>query len=110
MTDVVLAGARENIAADTIEEFYKSPSSGDGTVITAFSAVNNSGANASYKAYIYSAAGTAVNPVIPIKIVVRNRFDVGPSITNQLIPNGGTLRLESSAAGAITFTISGVEL
>ena len=52
----------------------------------------------------------AVDPIIPLKIVVRNRFDIAPSITNQLIPNGGTLRMEASSIGAITFRVSGVEL
>lgn len=110
MTDTVLVDSKENGVANGIEQFYQSPTSGDGTIITAFSAINNSGVNASYKAYIYDSSGASVNPVIPIKIVVRNRFDVGPSITNQLIPNGGSLRMESSAAGAITFRVSGVEL
>jgi len=108
MADVVIVNSKENVVANTIEQVYLSPNSGNGTIITAFSAINNSGVNASYKAYIYDAGGAAVNPTIPIKIVVRNRFDVGPSITNQLIPNGGTLRVESSAAGSITFLLSGI--
>ena len=110
MTDVVIVNSKTNGVANGIEQFYGSPTSGNGTIITAFSAINNSGINASYKAYIYDSTGAAVDPVIPLKIVVRNRFDVGPSITNQLIPNGGSLRMESSAVGAITFRVSGVAL
>ena len=110
MTDIVLVNSQTNGAPNAIEQLYQSPNSGNGTIITAFSAINNSGVNASYKAYIYDSTGAAVDPVIPIKIVVRNRFDIAPSITNQLIPNGGSLRTESSAAGAITFRVSGVEL
>lgn len=110
MTDVVLVNSAKNTTANTIEVFYTSPSSSDGTLITAFSAVNNSGVNASYKAYIYDSSGTALSPIIPTKIVVRNRFDTAPSITNHLIPNGGTLRMESSAANSITFRVSGVVL
>ncbi len=110
MVDIVLVDSKENGVADGIEQFYQSPNGGSGTIITAFSAINNSGVNASYKAYIYDSTGAAISAVIPIKIVVRNRFDVAPSITNQLIPNGGSLRMESSAAGSITFRVSGVEL
>mgnify|MGYP003630812029 CR=1 FL=1 len=110
MADAVLVDSKLSTGINTIEVFYTSPSSGDGTTITAFSAINNSGVNASYKAYIYNSSGVAVGPVIPTKIVVRNRFDIGPSITNQLIPNGGTLRMESSAISSITFRVSGVEL
>ena len=110
MADIVLVASVTNGAADSIEQLYGSPTGGDGTIITAFSAINNSGVNASYKAYIYDSTGAAVDAVIPVKIVVRNRFDVGASITNQLIPAGGSLRTESSAADSITFRVSGVEL
>lgn len=110
MTDIVLVDSKSNGAPNGVEQFYQSPTGGNGTIITAFSAINNSGVNASYRAYIYDSTGSAVDPVIPTKIVVRNRFDVGPSITNQLIPNGGSLRMESSAAGSISFRVSGVEL
>lgn len=110
MADAVLVPGVENVAADEIETLYTSPSTGSGTIITAFSAVNNSGVNASYEGYVYNKAGTAVNQIIPTKIVVRNRFDVGASITNHLIEAGGTFRASSSAAGSITFHISGVEL
>ena len=110
MTDIVLVASQTNGAPNAIEQFYQSPTGGNGTLITAFSAINNSGVNASYKAYIYDSTGAAVEPVIPTKIVVRNRFDIAPSITNQLIPNGGSLRMESSAADSITFRVSGVQL
>lgn len=110
MTDAVLVDSVENEAANVIEQLYKSPIEGNGTIITAFSAINNSGVNASYQGYIFNSDGDVVKQVIPIKIVVRNRFDVGPSITNQFIEAGGTLRASTSAAGGITFRVSGVEL
>ena len=108
--DIVLVGSEQSAAANTIESFYQSPSSSDGTIITAWAATNSSGVNASYKAYIYDSSGSLKEPIIPLKIVVRNRFDLGPTATNQLIPNGGTLRMESSAIGSITFRVSGVVL
>ena len=110
MTDIVLVNSTTNAAANSVESFYTSPTSSDGTLITAFSAINNSGVNASYSAYLYDSSGGLINAVIPSKIVVRNRFDIGPSITNQLIEPGGSLRMESSAIGAITFRVSGVVL
>ena len=110
MADIVLVNSVENAVADTIETLYTSPASSDGTIITAFSAVNNSGVNASYIAYLYDSVGGLISAVIPLKVVVRNRFDVGPTITNQLIAPGGSLRVESSAAGSITFRVSGVVL
>ena len=110
MTDIVLVPSAQNAAANAIETFYTSPSSSDGTLITAFSATNSSGVNASYEAFIFDSSGTVLEPIIPLKIVVRNRFDVGPTITNQLIPNGGSLRMRSSAANSVTFRVSGVVL
>lgn len=110
MTDVVLVNSRQNAGANAIESFYTSPSSSDGTLITAFSAINNSGVNASYSAYLYDSSGGLIERVIPTKIVVRNRFDIAPSITNQLIEPGGSLRMQTSAIGGITFRVSGVVL
>lgn len=110
MTDIVLVPSSQNATADTIETFYTSPSSSDGTLITAFSASNNSGANAWYEAYIYDSSGAAVGAVIPTKIVIRDKSDLGAAITNQLIPNGGSLRMKTSLAGAIDFRVSGVVL
>lgn len=110
MADAALVPGVENQAANTIEILYTSPVAGNGSIITAYSAVNNSGVNASYSGYVYNKAGTTVKQIIPIKIVVRNKFDVGASITNHFIEPGGTFRTSTSAAGGITFHVSGVEL
>lgn len=110
MADIVLVPSASNSAADTVEVFYTSPTSSDGTLITAFSASNNSGANAWYEAYIYDSSEDSPAAVIPTKIVVRDKSDLGAAITNQLIPNGGSLRMKTSAAGAIDFRVSGVVL
>lgn len=110
MTDIVLVPSASNSASDTVEVFYTSPTSSDGTLITAFSASNNSGANAWYEAYIYDSSEESTAAIIPTKIVVRDKSDLGAAITNQLIPNGGSLRMKTSAAGAIDFRVSGVVL
>ena len=96
-------------SADTITTLYTSPSEGDGTVIRSFTVSNNSAASASYKAYIYDSAGAAVGAIVPMKIVVKDKFDSAPSAVNQTIPAGGTLRAENSTASALNFYMSGLE-
>ena len=106
-TNVVLVNSEKNISANNIEHFYTSPG---GTLITAFTATNNTDANQSYKAYIYAASGIALEAVTPRKIIIRDKFDSGSGIVNHLIPSGGSLRIESSAASSIVFRVSGKEL
>jgi hypothetical protein len=110
MAESVLINNSKIASVDTITELYTSPSSGAGTIITAFTVANSSTASASYKAYIYDSTGNAVEPVIPLKVVVRDRFDPGRSIVNQIVPPSGTIRAENSAANALNFYASGIEL
>ncbi len=109
MTDRILVNNAKSSSADTVEPFFTSDTNGDGTIITAFSAINSTNVNASYIAYIYDASSTtdSKNPAIPLTKVVRKRFDLGASIVNQVIPAGGTLRMESSTANSISFRVSG---
>ena len=107
MAVTTLVNSRQNAVADTIESFYTSPS---GTVITAFTATNNTDSNKTYKAYIYDVSGTELEAIIPLKIVIRSKTDLGSPIINQFIPQGGTLRIESSEADSISFRVSGREL
>lgn len=78
-------------------------------VIDSFTASNTSGVNASYKAYIKSSTGV-LSPQIPFKIVVWGENDLGIGIVNQVIPNGGSLHIESSSVNSIYFTVSGREI
>jgi hypothetical protein len=110
MTDTVLVNSAQNASANAIQIFYTSPTGQGGTLINAFTASNNTDSNKTYKAYIYDASATALTAIIPQKIVVRDRFDLGPSIVGQLIPAGGTLRMESSAAASVAFRVTGSEL
>tara|TARA_R110000796_G_scaffold35255_5_gene90751 strand:+ start:278 stop:610 length:333 start_codon:yes stop_codon:yes gene_type:complete len=110
VAEVILVNSAQNASPNAIQPFYTSPTGAGGTRITAFTATNNTGSNKTYKAYIYDASGTALTAVIPQKIIVRNRFDLGPSIVGQLIPAGGTLRMESSDAASIAFRVTGNEL
>ena len=94
---------------DVITQLYLSPASGAGTIVTAFTATNDSGASASYKAYIYNSSGSVVNTVIPMTIIVKDRFHSGPSIVNQVVPAGGTIRAENSTGDALNFYATGRE-
>jgi len=91
--------------ADTIQTVYTAPAT-TSVAIVSFTAANNSAVNASYKAYIVSNGGV-VQPQVPFKIVVWGENDLGIGIVGQTIPQGGQLRVESSAIDSIYFTATG---
>lgn len=109
MTEKTLIANKTIATADTITTLYTSKASGLGTVIRALTVSNNSLTSASYKAYIFSAAGAIEGAICPLKIIVRDRFDSAASAVNQVIPPGGTLRAENSTADALSFYMSGLE-
>ena len=96
-----------NSLADEPEVVYTSPSAGAGTLISAFTAVNNSTSNKSYKAYIVGKDETVENPQLPFRIVIWADIDLGTGIDGQTIPPGGSLYVEASAADSVYFTLSG---
>ena len=110
MADAVLVNSVQNTLNNTIQSFYTSPATAGGTLITAFTATNDNGSNASYKAYIFDATGVTKLAVIPQTIVVRKKASLGSPIVNQFIPPGGSLRMESSTALELVFRVSGKEL
>jgi hypothetical protein len=110
MADTVLVNSAQNTLADTIQDFYTSPAQGAGTRVSAFTASNNTESSKTYKGYIYDSSGAALSAVIPQKIIVPDRFDLGPSIVGQVIPAGGSLRMESSDAASIAYRVTGNEL
>lgn len=113
MAKVTMFSGVQNSQPDVVEKLYDSPESssgGKGTEILAFSATNSEEASASYKVYIYDAGGDPVKAIVPQKIVVRDRFDLGASSIGQIIPPGGSLRVESSTAESIAFFGTGNEL
>ena len=95
-------------AVDTPQSLYTAPV-GQDVVIEAFTASNTSTVNASYKVYIVSALG-AEQPQIPFKVVVWGENDLGIGIVNQIIPAGGSLKVECSALASIYFTVTGREI
>lgn len=108
MATLQIASNYSNSIANTIETVYTSPTKAS-TVIESFTAANNSGVNASYKAYIVSSDGIE-QPLRPFKVVVWGEIDLGIGIVNQAIPAGGTLKVESSAINSIYFTVTGREV
>ncbi len=108
MSNTVLVNSLTNTLANTIETIYTAPP--NGTIITSWTATNNTGSNRIYKAYIFGLDGLPLQAIIPLKIIIRDRFDLGSGITNQFVPGGGTIRVESDLADSIVFRISGNEL
>jgi hypothetical protein len=94
-----------NTIVDSVQTAFTATATKD-VVIESFTAANNSTVNASYKAYIVSALEKEF-PQRPFKIVVWGENDLGIGIVNQVIPKGGSLRVESSAIDSIYFTVTG---
>ena len=109
MAEATLIFNQKSAVADTVETFYTSPPGGLGTRITAFTATNNTVSSKTYKAYIYNSAGALVSAIIGQTIVVPDKSDFGAPIVNQLMPAGGTIRVESSDADSLNFYASGIE-
>ena len=94
----------QSLAANTIETMFTASAD---TLITAFTATNNTGVNRSYKAYIYdSSSSPGANS--PIKFVTALKgFDLAPAIVGHIVPKDGTIRVESSAASSLIFRATG---
>ena len=107
---ILLVDNRSNQVANTTNVFYTDDGEGQGTVIDSFTASNPdtlAGVSASYKAYIVSQTGDESIPQKPFQVVVWGEIDLGLGLVNQLIPPGGTLRMEASDTNRIYFTVSG---
>ena len=110
MAENILIFNDKNTAVDTVEKFYDAVPAGNGTRINAFTASNAVTSSVDYRAYIYDSSGSVVSAIIPQTTVVRDKSDLGPAIVGQLIPPGGSLRMESSQIGGILFYATGDEL
>ena len=93
---------------DAPQALYTAPA-GQDVVIEFFTASKTSTVNASYKAYIVSSLG-AEQPLIPFKVVVWGENDLGIGVIDQIVPAGGSLRVECSALDSIYFTVTGREI
>ena len=106
-TPTLLILNEANSLSSTIQTLFVAPLTGNGILIDAFTAANNSDINASYMAYISAPTGDIENPQRPDQIVVHGEQDLGGGLTNQLIPPGGRLSMETTAADSIYFTVTG---
>ena len=106
-TSTLLVNKGVNTLADTPQSIYTSPPNGNGTIINAFTAANNSTSNKSYKAYIVGKEETAENPQLPFRIVIWADIDLGTGIDGQTIPPGGSLYVECNEPNSVYFTLSG---
>lgn len=87
---------------DTWETFYTAP---EATTVTAFTATNIAGNNASFKVAIVT---SLVREIINHQIIVTNRSYPGWELVNQEIPRGAALQFQTSEVGGIHFYVSGV--
>lgn len=108
MTTLQISDNFSNTIADTVQTIYTAPAA-QNVSIESFTAANNSIVNASYKAYIISPLNKEF-PQRPFKVVVWGEVDLGIGIVNQVIPAGGSLKVESSAIDSIYFTVTGREI
>lgn len=108
MATLQIVNNATNTAADTVQTIFTAPAK-QSLIIEAFTAANTSKVNASYKAYIKSLVGEQ-QPQIPFNVVVWGENDLGIGMVNQIIPAGGSLRVESSAINSIYFTVTGREI
>ena len=95
--------------ADTIEEVYKSPTGGSGSVVTAFTATNATVQNRIHSVYIFGADGVLTKKLISDERLIRNKSSFGGEIVNQALDPGETIRVESDLADSISWNISGKE-
>ena len=109
MADIPIIINQTIAAVDSIATLYSSPDTGSGTLITAFTATNCTTTGVSYLAYIVSSSGSADCSIIPFTIVGRDKFHSGPSMVNETVPPGGTIRVENSAANGLNFYATGRE-
>ena len=95
--------------ANTVEEVYKSPLEGTGSVVTAFTATNATIQNRLHSAYIFGTDGVLTKKLISDERLIRNKSSFGGEIVNQALKPGETIRVESDLANSVSWNISGKE-
>ena len=103
-TDSVLVNGITATAANTLEVIFTATSD---TLIKAVTASNPTNVNASYVMNIVPSDEDITKPEIPFRVVVRLKSDLAAEVIGQVIPIGGTLRIETSAANSIAFRVTG---
>ncbi len=103
-TDSVLVNGLTATLANNLEIIFTATSD---TLIKAVTASNPTNVNASYVMNIVPSSGDITKPEIPFRVVVRLKSDLAAEVIGQVIPTGGTLRIETSAANSIAFRVTG---
>jgi hypothetical protein len=103
-TDSVLVNGITATLANNLEIIFTATSD---TLIKAVTASNPTNINASYVMNIVPSDGDITKPEIPFRVVVRLKSDLAAEVVGQVIPTGGTLRIETSAADSIAFRVTG---
>ena len=80
-----LVSSQKAAAADTPQVFYTSPSNALGTIITNFTASNDTSATRTYKAYIVASGGSATVPLVPKRAIVTDRTDISPEMAGSTL-------------------------
>jgi hypothetical protein len=106
-TSITLVLNIANSLADTKESILTTVTTGPGTMIDSVTASNATGVNASYSAYIVAPGETPTFPQTSDQVVVWGENELGIGLVNHVIPPGGSLYIETSAANSIYFTVSG---
>jgi len=100
----LIADAQSTVSA-TLEVMYTAL---EATLITKFTATNDTTVNRSYRVYIYDASPDVLRSVVPTKFVIANRgYDLAPSVVGHVVPKGGSIVIECSEASSLTFRATG---
>lgn len=108
MAKQVLVKSQQNTLVDTPEKFFTAPdgANDNGVEITAFTSTNNTVSNVTYIAYIYR-EGVVEEAIVPLKILVRDSFDMAPGSIGQKLNPGDELWIESSAVPSPIYNVTG---
>lgn len=91
---------------------YTSPSSDQGTIISAFTITNSGGASIQYKTWVVP-TGSSVSDaflLVPSRILKTLKTDVPYEVVSHFMPPDSTLFVEADTALVANIRVSGVEL
>ena len=89
-----------------------SPINGRGTIISAFTITNSSGASINYKCWVVP-TGSSVGDaflLVPERIIKTLKTDVPYEVVSHFMPANSVLYVEASSANSANIRVSGVEL
>jgi len=102
--DSVLVDGETTSTANVLETIFTATVD---TLIKSVTASNPTLINASFEMNIVPSNGDTTKPEIPNQIVIRLKSNSASAVVNHVIPNGGTLRVSTSAADSISFRVTG---